>query len=524
MKTLILTIAMTLGLYSGTAPQIAEAPLSAPEPTPTHITVSVGAEGYSIDPAYLTEDPPDYLYHLYEGLMKMAPASTDGVMNEMRLTCGLAESVEQSPDGLTYRFTLREDALWSDGVPVRAGDFVYAWQRLMAGDSHGGAQLSAVLASVTAESDRVLIATLKQPCPWFLKLCAEVYTAPVRQDLIERYGGDWTNENHIAVSGAYTIASWVHDDHMILTQNPCYYGRAALTAETIRWCFADTADRISADFSADVPDSAATGRADKAGVYYLYLNANAIGDWRVRAAMTLALDRDAAAMAAWGGAAAAWGLVPAGISLSDGTAYHPNTAPMLQWLQQSYPAYDLTTYEGRCELAVDLYNQAVASGAWSYGRTLRYRYNQSAVNERVFAQCQADWLRVLGLTVTAVPMTAEGYGKMLATNTFDVAYLSWMADYDDPLCFLRIMERGGEANYSAWGDVRYNDLLEQGAISCADRDGLLLKTDCALFEAERFAVCPVYWFGECYAADGLTGVARSAYGGYWFGNVNRTQR
>jgi len=527
MNTFVLTVAMILSLWSGTAPQVAEAPMPTPEPTPapTVLTVCVGTQGHSIDPAYLSDgEDVDYLRHLYEGLMKYAPVTTDGVMNDMALTCGLAETAEVSTDGLTYRFTLRADALWSDGVPVAAADFVYAWNRLLQTDSNGAAQLSAVLESVTAESDRVLVAVLKAPCPWFLKLCTEVYTAPVRRDLVEAYGGDWTREEHIAVSGAYTIASWVHDDHIIFKKNPCYYNRQALTADTIVWYFRDTADRISADFTADVPDTAAAGRVDRAGVYYLYLNANGIRDWRVRAAMALAVDREAVGEAA-GSGQAAWGLVPEGVSLTDGTAYHAESAPMLQWLQETYPAYDLRDYEGRCELAVDLYNQAVASGTWSYGRTLRYRYNESAVNEQVFDRCRADWLRVLGLTVTAQPMTAEDYEKLLPTNTFDVAYLSWMADYDDPLCFLEIMERGGSANYAAWGDVRYNELLERDALNSADRDGLLFGTDCALFEAERFAVCPLYWFGENYAAAyGLTGVAHSAYGGYWFGNVNCTER
>lgn len=525
MKALVLTIAMTLGLWSSIVPQSAAALLDTVEPTatPSDLTVCVGTEGHTIDPAYLSDgDGGDYLRHLYEGLMKYVPVRVDGAMNEMRLEYGLAQSAEVSADGLTYRFAIREDALWSDGEPVRAEDFAYAWERLLTTDTYGAAQLSAVLEHVTVENERVLVAMLKQPCPWFLKLCAEVYTAPVRRDLVETYGGDWTNEANIAVSGAYTIESWVHDDHIILFQNPFYYDRARLSADTIAWYFADTSDRVSADFAADVPVSAASGSVDESGVYYLYLNANAIRDWRVRAAMLLALDRETIASAVGSGASAAWGLVPEGISLTGGDAYHPDTAPMLQWLQETYCGYDLTTYEGRCTLAVDLYNQAVASGAWSYGHTLRFRYNESGVNEIVMERCQTDWLRVLGLTVTAQPMTADDYEKMLASNTFDVAYLSWRADFDDPLSFLQIMERGGSFNHSGWGDERYDALLEQAAVYTDDRDTLLLDTDRALFEAERFAVCPVYWFGEnYYAAVGVTGVAHSADGGYWFGNTIR---
>lgn len=516
MKTLVLTIAMTLGLYSGTAPQIVEATLPPPAPAPAVLTVCVGSEGYTIDPAYLSDGGDfDYLHHLYEGLMKYASVSTDGVMNEMQIDYGLAESAEVSADGLTYRFTLRENALWSDGVPVTAADFVYAWERLLIGDTHGAQQLGAVLESVTAESDRVLCVTLQRPCPWFPKLCAEPYLAPVRRDLVEAYGGDWTNEANIAVSGAYIIESWVHDDHIVLQKNPYYYAKDTITADRIVWYFADNAHKGDADFIADVPEAAATGRVDQAGVYYLYLNANGIRDWRVRAAMLLALDRDALAAAVGEGVRPAQGLVPQGVQAAEF-----EEEPMLRWLRETYPSYDLSCYEQRCALALDLYNSAVASGVWSYGRTLEFRYNASAVNDTVMAHCTADWLRVLGLTVTPRPMTAEEYGKLLATNTFDVAYLSWVADYDDPLSFLQIMERGGAANFSAWGDERYDALLEQAATDCENRDGLLYETECALFEAERFAVCPLYWTGERYAAaDGVMGIAHSAYGGYRFGNA-----
>ncbi|MBQ3010980.1 MAG: peptide ABC transporter substrate-binding protein [Oscillospiraceae bacterium] len=521
MKSLVLTIAMMLNLWSGSAAELAEAPLPVPTPAPAVLSVCVGTEGHTIDPGYLSDgEDAAVLHHLFEGLMKYAPVRGDKEMNDMALTCGLAESVQVSADGLTYRFTLRRDAMWSDGVPVRAGDFVYAWQRLLQTESYGARQLGDVLASVTAEDDRLLTAVLKRPCPWFLKLCAEVYAAPVRRDLTETYGGDWTREENIAVSGAYTIAEWVHDDRMVLVKNPYYYD--SVTVDAIDWQFADSPDRIAADFTADVPDSTATGAVEKSGVYYLYLNANAIRDWRIRAAMLLAIDRASIASQVGDGAAAAEGLVPAGISLTDGTAYRPETAPMLVWLQTKYPSYDLRSYEGRCSLAADLYNQAVAEGTWSHGRTLQYRYNVSEVNETVMRCCCDDWLRVLGLTVTAAPMTAEDYGKLLTTNTFDVAYLSWVADYDDPLCFLQIMERGGANNHSAWGSPQYNGLLEQAAMSGEQRDSLLFAADCALFEAERFAVCPVYWFGEPYfAADGITGIAHSSHSGYWFGNVKR---
>lgn len=505
MKALVLALAMTVSMCGNAAVQIAESPL----PTAAAISVCVGTEGTTIDPAYLAEwESGDYLRHIYEGLMKYAPVSKESVMNEMSVTYGLAERAELSEDGLVYRFTLREDARWSDGVAVTAADFVYAWNRLLTSDSHGGRQMASVVHTVAAESERVLQVTLQEPCPYFLKLCAQSYAAPVRQDLVERYGGDWTDEAYLAVTGAYTIDSWVHDDVMVLVKNPMYYDAAHITLQEITWYFREGA---AADFEGN-PTSAPNGRTQGAGVYYLYLNANGIPEWRIRAAMLLALDRDGIAAAA--GGMAAEGLVPRGISdAADGQ-------PMLAWLQDTYTQYDLTAYEGRCALALQLYNQAVAAGTWSYGRSLRFRCSESALNDRVVTLCCQNWLEVLGLTVTVQEMEATAYETMLGTNTFDVACLSWFPDYDDPLTYLNIMKRGGTHNHSAWGDVRYDELLRDCAAATEGRADLLKQTEEALFEKERFGVCPVFWYGETYAASpNLRGVGHSAYGGYWFGNA-----
>ncbi len=496
------------------------------------LTVAVGTEGTTIDPTYRSpSESGDLLNHLFEGLVKYAPTQTGETVNTAEPVLGLAESMESAEEGRVIRFTIRSDARWSDGVPVTAEDFIYAWGRLLtdAGEgAAGGAHLYGVLRNaeavaagelpvdalgVYAESERVLRVELEQPCAWFWKLCALPCMAPLRRDVIETYGGDWTNEGHIVVSGAYTIGEWVHDDYMRLVPNPHYYDAEGLGPDEILWSFGSTE---RSDFAAGVDD--AHGTVSVAGTYYLYLNANAIPDWRVRAAMLLSIDREALAARLGNGSRPAEGLVPEGISMTDGTPYTAES-PMYTWLRQSYPQYDLSDYGGRCALASMLMEQARAAGSWYGSYTLYYRFNESTVNRIVAEQCQADWKRVLGLRADFVPMEVEAYSARLRTNTFDVAYLSWLPDYDDPLSFLRIMERGGAHNHSGWGDVRYNEQLNLASemLDPAARDAMLLRAEEMLYEKERFAVCPLYWYGESYAAaEGLTGVGHSAVGGYNF--------
>ena len=502
------------------------APTPTPVPTPMVLTVSVGTEGSTIDPSYRSpSESGDLLNHLFEGLVKYAPTDAGETVNAAVPVLGLAESMELSEDGTVLRFTIRDDAYWSDGVPITAEDFVYAWGRLLTpvgGSEPRGAHLYGLLRNaeevargklppealgVYADSERVLRVELEKPCAWFWKLCAMPCMAPLRRDLIEAHGGDWTNEGHIAVSGAYTIGEWVHDDYMLLVPNPYYYDAEHLGPEEILWKFGEDP---KSDFTAGSGD----GRVPVAGTYYLYLNANAIPDWRVRAAMLLSIDREALAEELGDGARPAEGLVPEGISMTDGCAY-AGEASMYTWLGQTYPDYDLRTYEGRCALACALMARSWAAG----GCTVYYRFNESAVNRTVAERCQADWQRVLGLRAEFVPMEVDAYAARLRTNTFDVAYLRWLPDYDDPLSFLQIMERGGDYNHSGWGDVRFNEQLDlaAGCLDAPSRDAMLLRAEEMLYEKERFAVCPLYWYGETYAAaEGLKNVSHSAAAGYNF--------
>jgi len=386
-------------------------------------------------------------------------------------------------------------------------------------------QMPAEALGVAAEEERVLRVTLEAPCAHFLKLCADACMVPLRQDVVEAYGGDWTDERNLVVSGAYTVESWVHDDTMVLVPNPMYYNKQALGPDRIVWRFAQGMDS-AAEYDVSVTE---TGEhmVSEAGTYYLYLNANAIGDWRVRAAMALSVDREGLAEAV--GGIPAVGLMPVGISKSDGTAYRVSDSaaeqPLYKWLAEQYPDAQLHTYAGRCALAQKLYAQALAAGSWYRSYTVYYRFNESELNRTAAEFCRRSWQEVLGLRTEFQVMDAEDYGKMLLTNTFDTAYLSWLPDYDDGLNFLEIMRRAGEHNHSGWGDVRYNEQLDliRTAHDPAARDAMMRAADAMLFEKERFAVCPLFWFAErCSVSESVSGIGHSAAGGYIFSYAKKT--
>ncbi|MDP6959691.1 MAG: ABC transporter substrate-binding protein, partial [Planctomycetota bacterium] len=137
---------------------------------------------------------------LFEGLMNYDPKTLNPVP-------GVAEKYDLSEDGLTYTFHLR-DCKWSDGVPVRAQDFEYAWKRVLApktasayahliyfikgAEAYNTGKGKAEEVAITAKDDKTLVVTLKHPTSYFKNLFPFFTLYPVREDLIQKHGQDWT--------------------------------------------------------------------------------------------------------------------------------------------------------------------------------------------------------------------------------------------------------------------------------------------------------------------------------------------
>ncbi len=196
-----------------------------------------GAEPSSIDPA-LSRDIAGYkiLMHLFEGLVM--PDAKDGAPQP-----ALAERWETSEDGRTWTFHLRPSK-WSNGDPVTAGDFVYAWRRTVdpktgSGYSHrmyvvenareivkGAAPPSSL--GVRAVDDRTLEVKLVRRTPYFLQLlCMNLYF-PVHRATVEKHGPKFMEPANAVVNGPYRMTEWTVKQRKVFEKNPAYRDAAGV--------------------------------------------------------------------------------------------------------------------------------------------------------------------------------------------------------------------------------------------------------------------------------------------------------
>ena len=204
----------------------------------------------TLDPTMNTDVGAESLLStLFEGLMRMRD---DGAGKAVAVAGIAKEYIEEKnyDDTVTYTFTLRSAARWSDGERVTAEDFVYAWQRLVdpATASPNASLLSMVagydevresgdvsLLGVKAKGESTFLVTLSRPCAYFItSVCTLPATAPLRRDLVEG-NASWAATADIVTNGPYTVGTWVKAAQLQTKRNGEYYESKLVVPDSI--CF-----------------------------------------------------------------------------------------------------------------------------------------------------------------------------------------------------------------------------------------------------------------------------------------------
>jgi len=210
-----------------------------------------GAEPQSLDPAIVSGQPDGRAASsLFEGLLQFDPKYGEPIP-------AIAERYDLSPDGLTYTFHLRSNALWSTGEPITAQDFVWSWRRAAAPETAAdyagqlfyiknaeayctgqtnpitGRRYTGEDMGVRALDDRTLRVELVAPTPFFPDLCAFRTLAVVPRQAIERHGDRWVRASDTPFSGPFMLHSWRVNDRIRVVKNPRYWDAANVKVNTV---------------------------------------------------------------------------------------------------------------------------------------------------------------------------------------------------------------------------------------------------------------------------------------------------
>ncbi|MCA9926228.1 MAG: AAA family ATPase, partial [Anaerolineales bacterium] len=199
-----------------------------------HALRMAALEPLTLDPGRYQDDASaQMIYHLFSGLVELGP--------EMNVVPDVAQSWQVLEDGRRYIFHLRDDVYWSDGVPVTAVDFEFAWKRILQPGSserpgnylydihnarayHQGELANDTAVGVQALDERTLAVTLTDPTSYLPQLLTVATTFPVPRHVVVAQGDAWTTPSRLVTNGPFRLVSWEVGKTAVLEQNPAYHG------------------------------------------------------------------------------------------------------------------------------------------------------------------------------------------------------------------------------------------------------------------------------------------------------------
>lgn len=503
---------------------------------------NIAGEEKSIDPALNTAvNGASLISAVFEGLM---------TLNEKEVPVpAVAEKHEISADGLTYKFTLRGDAKWSDGKPVVAGDFEYAWKRALnpetaaeyayqmfyikGAEEYNAGKGKVEDVAVKALDEKTLEVTLVSPTPYFLSLMAFPTYFPVRKDIVEANKEQWTlkPETYIG-NGPFVLKEWKPKDIMVYEKNANYWRAKEVTLDRLEVKMIEDAtsflaayktgqlDFIESPPPAEIPNLVKDGTATiepYLGTYFYVVNVGPeaekvdpaagklLKDVRVRKALNLAIDRKALVEnVTKGGQAPATSFVPPAITNANGTEFKN---------KDYFPA------EGDVAEAKRLLAEAGYPDGKGFPE-IHVQYNTTTGNQNIAQALQDMWKTNLGINIKLSNQEFKVFQKTRSTKQYSIARHGWIGDYVDPMTFLDMWTKTSGNNDAAYDNAAYDAKLNAAKME-QDAD----KRYALLHEAEDMLmadmpVIPLYYYTNvvCIKPE-VKGLRKSILGFVYFDKV-----
>jgi len=393
---------------------------------------------------------------------------------------GVATHWETSPDGKTWTFHLRHDVVWSDGVPLTSEDFVYALRRLMDpteaaeyasllyviknAEAVNSGKLPATALGIAAPDPYTVVYTLEHPAPYLLELAKHQTMLPVPKHVVEKWGDAWSTPEHYVSDGPYKLVSWKLGDHIHLVKNPLFYEADKVCVDEVNYY--PTTDTVAAEKRVrsgelDENDTFEANRADflrkqmpgyvhshtYLGTDYFVFNQRDPGplrDRRVRLALAMSIDRDFIT-----------GKLDHGIVHPAYTFVPPGMANYIPPPVQLWTTWPLARRQAAARVLL-----AQAGFGPNHPLHIELKHPTSSAALIIMPSVQADW-RGVGVVATLAQDDAQILFQDENYRNFQVAWASWIADYNDAMDYLYLMKSStGAQNYSDYNNPAYDKLLD----------------------------------------------------------------
>lgn len=429
-----------------------------------------------------------------------------------------AEEPTISEDGLTYTFKIREDANWSNGDPVTAQDFVYAWKKLVdpASAASYSYMMDGVIANaseiingdiaadelgVTAVDDKTLEIQLDSNLPYFKDLLSLAMFYPQNQAFVEEQGENYAlSSDALVYNGPFLLEDWTAAGvSWTYAKNPDYWDAATValdqinvevikeTSTALNLYDTDATDRIllKGEYVAQRAGDAEIHTMPTSSVFYLKFSQNdpesPLNNENIRKALSMAFDKEA-----YSKVVLQDGSIPANALVPQGLATDPETGEDFREQNGDLSTYDVAAAQefwqaGLDELGVDSIELELLSDDTD---------NSKRSSEFIQSELVTN-LPGLSINLRNVPFKV----RLASDNSgdYDIQLAGWGADYADPINFLELFETDNGNNTLGYSNPEYDALIQQARAEVTDlsaRWDMLLQAEQILIEDG--AIGPIY--------------------------------
>lgn len=458
--------------------------------------------------------------HMYENLVTLD--------DDDNTVPGAAESWDYDEDTLTYTFHLRKDGVWTNGDPVTAKDFEFAWSQALNPDvasdyayflyfiknaeKYFNGEVTWDEVGVKVVDDYTLEVTMEQPTPYALFLFSFGTLAPINQRFYEAVGADLysTEAQYFCTNGPFALTEWSHNDKIVMQKNDAWHGAADVEVEEIDWKIITDANAALSSFLAGDLDMVglATGelikQATAAGAtiqsytdgtaFYIYFNNNDqyLSNVNLRRALFNAIDEQKEIDTVWqNDNEPMTSFTAPGVSATDGTSFAGKVGELYapsrdqekakEYLATALSELGCTVDELSAHLSIDCGDSATSIAEASF--------------------YQEQWRQVLGIEVTVNSMITKQGSQNRKTGNYVMSITGWGPDYNDPNTFLDLWVTDGGNNQTGFSNERYDELIDLAAkeTDLEKRESYFIE--CEQIIADQLPIGPAFWRAPSYACS-----------------------
>lgn len=458
--------------------------------------------------------------HMYENLVTLD--------DDDNTVPGAAESWDYDEDTLTYTFHLRKDGVWTNGDPVTAKDFEFAWSQALNPDvasdyayflyfiknaeKYFNGEVAWDEVGVKVVDDYTLEVTMEQPTPYALFLFSFGTLAPINQRFYEAVGADLysTEAQYFCTNGPFALTEWSHNDKIVMQKNDAWHGAADVEVEEIDWKIITDANAALSSFLAGDLDMVGLGtgelikQAEAAGAtiqsytdgtsFYIYFNNNDqyLSNVNLRRALFNAIDEQKEIDTVWqNDNEPMTSFTAPGVSATDGTSFAGKVGELYapsrdqekakEYLATALSELGCTVDELSAHLSIDCGDSATSIAEASF--------------------YQEQWRQVLGIEVTVNSMITKQGSQNRKTGNYVMSVTGWGPDYNDPNTFLDLWVTDGGNNQTGFSNERYDELIDLASkeTDLEKRESYFIE--CEQIIADQLPIGPAFWRAPSYACS-----------------------